>query len=99
MDLDPEIVKAELEKIEEFPELSREWEVATGTDWDDDPVVRVWAVVDGENIDNEAWRETWAKLRRTARERVREVARDRTNTAWWPLVRYRRAAAEPEAAA
>lgn len=92
MRLDSKIVESELEKLKGLPAPVKRWEIETGRDWTDNPVVWVWVVLEDREIDYE----TRAALRNMVRERVSDVAHRETNADWWPLVQFRRAGAETE---
>ena len=85
MDITPELVEAELEKLRDLPTPVAWWEVRTGLDSTDDPAVWVWAMLEDEDADFA----TVSVVRRKVRDLVRDVTRRQTGTAWWPYVHFR----------
>lgn len=85
MDITPELVEAELEKLRDLPTPIAWWEVETGPDWTDDPAVWVWPVLERRGVDFD----TRDRLRRRVRETVFDLARRERENVVWVYVGFR----------
>ena len=90
MEITPDLIMGELDKLKDLPTPIARWVVETGSDWTDDPAVWVWPVLEIEGVDFE----TRTLVRETVRGLVRDVTRRETGAAWQPYVRFRLASEE-----
>ena len=74
-------IEATLGELRDLPTPVSSWKVETGPDATDNPAVWVWVMLQNEEVD--------ARTRARLRDMVRDLVRQKTDSANWVYVRFR----------